>query len=124
MGIEMKSDETAYRCNVVTLSEEEEEYEDRIILDHSADEITTEEADKLIKDRFNAWSAECGRETLGYFGTTPFFMGYIDEAVSAKKLHYSYPLYLFATYLGNDANEYKETFSKDGYGLYIEDFTV
>ena len=49
MGIEMKSDETAYRCNVVTLSEEEEEYEDRIILDHSADEITTEEADKLIK---------------------------------------------------------------------------
>ena len=83
-----------------------------------------DEGDKLIKDRFAAWSAECGRETLGYFGTTPFFMGYIDEAVSAKKLHYSYPLYLFATYLGTDATEYKNTFSKDGYGLYIEDFTV
>ena len=49
MGIEMQPDETAYRCNVVTLSEDEENYEDRIILDHSADEITTEEADKLIK---------------------------------------------------------------------------
>ena len=49
MGIEMKSDETAYRCNVVTLTEEQENYEDRIILDHSADEITTAEADKLIK---------------------------------------------------------------------------
>ena len=83
-----------------------------------------DEADKLIKGRFEAWSAECERETLGYFGTTPFFIGYIDEAVSAKKLHYSYPLYLFASYLGMDASEYKNTFSKDGYGLYIEDFTV
>lgn len=49
MGIEMKPDETAYRCNVVTLSEDEERYEDKIILDHSADEITTAEADELIK---------------------------------------------------------------------------
>ncbi|MBE6600997.1 MAG: cofactor-independent phosphoglycerate mutase [Ruminococcaceae bacterium] len=49
MGIEMQPDETAYRCNVVTLSEDEDRYEDKIILDHSADEITTEEADKLIK---------------------------------------------------------------------------
>ena len=49
MGIEMKPDETAYRCNVVTLSEGEENYEDKIILDHSADEITTPEADKLIQ---------------------------------------------------------------------------
>ena len=49
IGIDMKPDETAYRCNVVTLTEEQDNYEDRIILDHSADEITTEEADKLIK---------------------------------------------------------------------------
>ncbi len=49
MGIEMQPDETAYRCNVVTLSEEQDTYEDRIIIDHSADEISTEEADKLIK---------------------------------------------------------------------------
>lgn len=49
MGIEMQPDETAYRCNVVTLSEEEESYDDKIILDHSADEITTPEADQLIK---------------------------------------------------------------------------
>jgi len=48
MGIEMKEDETAYRCNVVTLSEDGE-YEDKIILDHSADEITTAEADQLIR---------------------------------------------------------------------------
>ena len=48
MGIEMQPDETAYRCNVVTLSDEGE-YDNKIIIDHSADEITTSEADKLIK---------------------------------------------------------------------------
>ncbi len=48
MGIEMKPDETAYRCNIVTLSEEED-YDARIMIDHSADEITTAEADLLIK---------------------------------------------------------------------------
>ncbi len=48
MGIEMQPDETAYRCNVVTLSDGGD-YDDKIILDHSADEITTAEADELIK---------------------------------------------------------------------------
>ena len=48
MGLEMAPDETAYRCNVVTLSDEGE-YEDKIMVDHSADEITTAEADELIK---------------------------------------------------------------------------
>ena len=48
MGIEMQPDETAYRCNVVTLSDDGE-YEDKIILDHSADEISTAEADELIR---------------------------------------------------------------------------
>ena len=48
MGIEMQPDETAYRCNVVTLSDEGD-YDEKIILDHSADEITTAEADELIK---------------------------------------------------------------------------
>ncbi|MBQ8275729.1 MAG: cofactor-independent phosphoglycerate mutase [Clostridia bacterium] len=47
MGLEMAEDDTAYRTNVVTLSEDGE-YEDKIMLDHSADEITTEEAHELI----------------------------------------------------------------------------
>ncbi len=49
MGLVMRPDDTAYRCNVVTLSEDEENYEDRVMLDHSADEITTKEANELIK---------------------------------------------------------------------------
>ncbi|MBQ8357154.1 MAG: cofactor-independent phosphoglycerate mutase [Clostridia bacterium] len=58
MGIEMQPDETAYRCNVVTLSDNGEDYDDKIILDHSADEISTAEADELIK----ALQAEMGDE--------------------------------------------------------------
>ncbi len=49
MGIEMAPDETAYRCNICTISEEEAAYEDKIMLDHSADEITTAEADELVQ---------------------------------------------------------------------------
>ncbi len=48
MGLTMTPEDTAYRCNVVTLTEDGD-YEDKIILDHSADEITTAEADELIK---------------------------------------------------------------------------
>ncbi len=48
MGLDMQPDETAYRCNIVTLSDDEP-YEQKVMLDHSADEITTAEADELIK---------------------------------------------------------------------------
>lgn len=48
MGIDMKPDETAYRCNVVTLSEGGD-YASKTMIDHSADEITTAEADQLIR---------------------------------------------------------------------------
>lgn len=48
MGLNMDSDQTAFRCNVVTISDSAS-LEDSIMLDHSADEITTDEADKIIK---------------------------------------------------------------------------
>ncbi len=49
MGLTMEPEDTAIRCNLVTVSENEGDYEDQIMVDHSADEITTEEADELIK---------------------------------------------------------------------------
>lgn len=49
IGVDMKDTDVSLRCNVVTLSEEEADYEERIMLDHSAGEISTEEADELIK---------------------------------------------------------------------------
>ena len=51
MGLAMEDDDTAIRCNIVTVSEDQGDgsYEDQIMIDHSADEISTEEADILIK---------------------------------------------------------------------------
>ncbi|MBE6597835.1 MAG: cofactor-independent phosphoglycerate mutase [Ruminococcaceae bacterium] len=50
IGLELAEDDTAIRCNLVTLSDEEGvAYEDRTIIDHSADEISTAEADELVK---------------------------------------------------------------------------
>lgn len=62
MGLEMKDDQVAYRCNVVTLSEDGD-YDDKIMLDHSADEITTAEADELIK----ALDAKLGNDILHFY---------------------------------------------------------
>ncbi len=49
MGLEMTESMTAFRCNILTLSDNGEPYEEKIMIDHGADEITTEEADALIK---------------------------------------------------------------------------
>ncbi len=49
MGLTMKEGDIAFRCNVVTVSEDGDCYEDKTMLDHSADEITTAEAAELIK---------------------------------------------------------------------------
>ena len=49
MGLDMADDDTAIRCNIITVSEEQDAYEDKILLDNSADEISTEEADELVK---------------------------------------------------------------------------
>lgn len=49
IGVPMKETDIALRCNIVTLSEEEENYEDRTIIDHSSDEISTEDAAVLLE---------------------------------------------------------------------------
>ncbi len=64
MGLEMAEDEVAYRCNIVTLSEDGE-YDEKIMLDHSADEITTAEADELIKALDKALGNELRRFYTG-----------------------------------------------------------
>lgn len=49
IGVSMEEGDVAIRANLVTLSEEEENYEERHLLDHSADEISTEEASALVE---------------------------------------------------------------------------
>ena len=50
VGVDMKDTDISLRCNIVTLSEEEPSYEDKIVIDHSSGEITTEEAAVLINE--------------------------------------------------------------------------
>ncbi|WP_298836956.1 cofactor-independent phosphoglycerate mutase [Clostridium sp.] len=49
MRIPMLDTDVTFRCNLVTVSEDEP-YEEKIMIDHSSDEITTDEARVLIKD--------------------------------------------------------------------------
>ncbi|MBQ9390727.1 MAG: cofactor-independent phosphoglycerate mutase [Lachnospiraceae bacterium] len=48
IGVEMKNTDVALRCNIVTLSEDEDRYEDRTIIDRSSSEISTEDAAVLL----------------------------------------------------------------------------
>lgn len=47
IGIDLKDDDVALRCNLVTLSEDEP-YEQKTILDYCAGDIHTEQADKIV----------------------------------------------------------------------------
>jgi len=57
MGIKMSDTDVAYRANLVTLTGDGA-YEELIIKDHSAGDISTEEADELIKAVNQAFSNE------------------------------------------------------------------
>lgn len=55
IGAEMLADDVCFRVNFVHLTEDEDDYDQRTITDHSADEISTEEANELlqvIKDKY------------------------------------------------------------------------
>ena len=47
IGVQLKDTDVTFRCNLVTLSDEEN-YEDKTMVDYSAGEISTEEAKELI----------------------------------------------------------------------------
>ena len=56
VGVNMKDSDVVFRCNIVTLSEDEP-YSEKTIIDHSSGEISTEDADVLmdaIREAFNS----------------------------------------------------------------------
>lgn len=77
IGVKMKDDDIALRCNVVTLSDEEK-YEDKTMLDYSAGDISSEEAAQIIKtvqehfgnDEFTFYSGVSYRHCLIWNGGT------------------------------------------------------
>lgn len=50
IGVPMRDTDIAIRCNIVTLSEEEDVFEEKVILDHSASEISTEDCGVLLAE--------------------------------------------------------------------------
>ncbi len=62
IGIQMNETDVAFRCNVVTLSDEPD-YADKTMLDYSSGEITTEEAAELIR----AVGEALGTEALVFY---------------------------------------------------------
>ncbi len=67
IGIPLKLTDTTFRANVVTLSDEEN-YEEKTMVDYSSDEISTEEAHILI----DAVSKELGCDEYEFFGGTSY----------------------------------------------------
>ena len=48
IGVPMKDTDIAIRCNIVTISEDDVPFEEKTIIDHSADEISTEDCAVLL----------------------------------------------------------------------------
>ena len=74
IGVPMKDTDVALRCNIVTLSEDESEYEKRHMIDHSSDEISTEDAAELLKAVVEGlglkWGEDNEQEFSYYVGTS------------------------------------------------------
>lgn len=68
IGVDMKDTDIALRCNLVTLSDGEEIYEDKIIIDHSSGEISTEDAIVLLE----AVRKELGNEIYKFYDGTSY----------------------------------------------------
>lgn len=86
----------------------------------------SERAKLLAHEKLSCFEKAVKQESMGYFGTTPFFISFIDEPKKARKEYYAYPLYLLSLFLKDDARakKYAAQLEGEGYGLYIKDFTL
>ena len=67
VGVPMEDTDVVFRCNIVTLSEEEP-YEQKTIIDHSSGEISSEDADILMDSIRAAFNSE----TFRYYSGTSY----------------------------------------------------
>lgn len=68
IGVDMEDTDVSFRCNLVSLSEEDSAYEEQTILDHSSDEIDTVDAAVLIE----ALKEGIGAEGYGFYVGTSY----------------------------------------------------
>lgn len=75
IGVPMEDSDIAIRCNIVTLSEDAERYEDLTIIDHSSSEISTEDAGILL----DAVKKELQNERFQFYLGTSYRHCLIDK---------------------------------------------
>ena len=68
IGVSMKDTDIAIRCNIVTISDDDVPFEQKTIIDHSSDEISTEDAAVLLK----AVADELQDETYQFYVGTSY----------------------------------------------------
>ena len=68
IGVDMQDTDVVYRCNIVTLTEDDVPYEEQKIVDHSSGEISTEEAKILME----AVCSEIANETYQFYVGTSY----------------------------------------------------
>lgn len=68
IGAPMKDTDVVYRCNIVTISDEEDVFEEKTIIDHSSSEIETEDAKVLLE----AVVKELTEEAYAFYAGTSY----------------------------------------------------
>lgn len=68
IGVPMKEDDIAIRCNIVTISEDDVPFEEKTIIDHSSSEIATEDCAVLLK----AVAEQLANETYQFYVGTSY----------------------------------------------------
>ncbi len=68
IGVPMKESDVALRCNIVTISEGDEPFEEKTIIDHSSSEISTEDCAVLLKEVMK----ELANETYQFYVGTSY----------------------------------------------------
>lgn len=68
IGVDMKADDIAIRTNMITVSDGDEPYEEKTIIDHSSGEISTEEAEVLL----NALREELEDDSYHFYKGTSY----------------------------------------------------
>lgn len=84
-----------------------------------------DEGVKIARARLSEFEKASLTVDTGYFGTTPFFISFIDDSATSRMRFYAYPLMLLSAFLGDDDRvaKYKKILSEETYGTYIVDFT-
>lgn len=79
--------------------------------------------ERLIREKFAACRKQADIIDCGYFGTTPFFISFIDRPDEARKTFFAYQCLMYAHFLGDKKSEeyYRGIIGDDGYGTYIFD---